>query len=442
MVAAVHLGPAGDARAHDEAPPALLGHVKHVLEYERPRPDQRHFAPYHVPQLEKLVDAQPAHPRTGRREALVGRSDVPFSVHAIAHGAQLEEPERHEAAPQTRLTEDEGTTGIRQQRQHGEEQERAREQQGQSRHGGVRDCTEADPPGGLDRDGRLHRWYRCGRRDTEQAVREADGNSFRVGHFLHHLQSAAVQSARIARHENALRRLATQPQQREHASRIGESAEHRQPTETTTGVDAVVENADDIPATSRSVREPVREGRGQRTGSHEQDRPAPYRVRPRGVAGPPRPERVEHAGQQPSEVESEQQQDERQPRQPDEPVVQEHEEHHAGAREARAHDQKAEGGATDVSPDEVVSSEAEGDHMGNAEHDDAVHGEVGYAVCRQLEVGCGEHDAPEYAQGHHTVVRGDDPSSREATRSMPQQIHGAHWCRPCGIRRTIAAVTT
>jgi hypothetical protein len=108
VVAAVDLGPAGDAGFDLEAPGVLGRVVRDLRQHVRARPDQAHLPAQHVDQLRQLVQA-------GAAQEAAAAGDPGIVLHqaervadaqlraqrdrVVDHRAELEHPERHPAEP-------------------------------------------------------------------------------------------------------------------------------------------------------------------------------------------------------------------------------------------------------------------------------------------------------------------------------------------------------
>ncbi len=99
-VAAVDLGPTGDA-GHDLVAPGLSwGIPGHVLHQQRSRADETHLALHDVQQLRQLVKTPASQRGTEPREALPVGKQVSARVPLRRHRAELDQRER--SAPKTR----------------------------------------------------------------------------------------------------------------------------------------------------------------------------------------------------------------------------------------------------------------------------------------------------------------------------------------------------
>ena len=104
-VAAVHLRPPGDARAHLVAARLLGGVERQVLHEQRARAHQAHVAVHHVEQLGQLVDARAAQPLPERGEAFGVGQERAVGAAPVGHGAELRHHERPSAASRPLLAE-------------------------------------------------------------------------------------------------------------------------------------------------------------------------------------------------------------------------------------------------------------------------------------------------------------------------------------------------
>src|SRR5438094_653777 len=143
---AVDLRPARDARPDVEPVTLPLVVLVDLITERRPRPDDRHVAAHNVPELWQLVQRQPAQDPAGTRDPRVAAVDrVPGAepLGADDHRAQLEELEVEAVLADARLPVENGPAVLELDRERGNGQERARD----------------DEPGPRDRDvrGSLHR---------------------------------------------------------------------------------------------------------------------------------------------------------------------------------------------------------------------------------------------------------------------------------------------
>ncbi len=137
-VAAVDLGPAGDAWPHVVAA-LLLGRVApQVPHQQRARPDQAHVAAQHVPQLRQLVDRGGAQEPAESSQALGVGQRPAVGADGVAHGAELDHRERHAAPPGPLLAEEDGPAHVGPHRRAGHRQQRA----GHGERGGRADQVE------------------------------------------------------------------------------------------------------------------------------------------------------------------------------------------------------------------------------------------------------------------------------------------------------------
>ena len=88
-VAAVALGPAGDAGAHFVAAGLLRGVEGKVLHEQGARADQGHVADEDVPDLGQLVDGRGADEAPDARQALLVGQEVALGVALVGHGLEL-----------------------------------------------------------------------------------------------------------------------------------------------------------------------------------------------------------------------------------------------------------------------------------------------------------------------------------------------------------------
>ena len=104
-VAAVYLSPAGDPRAH-VVPTRLLGRVeRQVFHQKGPRSDETHVPAEHVPEFRQLVQARRAQNLSQARQALRVWQGSTLGVGRLAHGAELDKPERDAVATGPQLGE-------------------------------------------------------------------------------------------------------------------------------------------------------------------------------------------------------------------------------------------------------------------------------------------------------------------------------------------------
>src|SRR5438552_3990675 len=115
--AAPYLARARDPRLRTQPPEVMILVAQQVRLEERPRPDERHVADQHVPQLRQLVQAPPPeyasqlrHPRIVRdleQTRIAGVVQVCHTallgVGAVSPGAELEHPESSSTQPHTHL---------------------------------------------------------------------------------------------------------------------------------------------------------------------------------------------------------------------------------------------------------------------------------------------------------------------------------------------------
>ena len=105
-IALLHLGPAGQAGAHQVAVGVaghLLGKLLHKTVLLGARADQAHVPHQHVEQLRNLIEPGAANPMPEARDArVVGLGELGGELRFVAHAAELPDPETlamHAGAP-------------------------------------------------------------------------------------------------------------------------------------------------------------------------------------------------------------------------------------------------------------------------------------------------------------------------------------------------------
>ena len=104
--AAVDLRPAGDPRLDREPAALALGVLLHLHRHGRPRPDDRHLAAQHVPQVRQLVERVAAQQLPDPRDpvvALLDREPGAGELGPADHRAQLVDLERLPVPAHARL---------------------------------------------------------------------------------------------------------------------------------------------------------------------------------------------------------------------------------------------------------------------------------------------------------------------------------------------------
>ena len=151
LCTAVDLGPARQPGLHVQPPPLPWRVLLHLVTQGRPWSDHAHFPAQDVPELRKLVERKAAqrapHPRDPRIAA-VDRVPGAEPLGADDHRAQLEELEVDAVLADARLPVENGPGALELDRERGNGQERAREDEPAAGDRKVQRPVQRGPPRG------------------------------------------------------------------------------------------------------------------------------------------------------------------------------------------------------------------------------------------------------------------------------------------------------
>ena len=127
-VAAVDLGPAGDAGA-DRDP--VGDAVRQVARQQRPRADQRHLAAQHVEELRQFVEPRAPQQAPDQRDPFRLRDGCALRVARAAHGPELVEDEGAHASAGAELAEQDRAALVREHDEREQHEQRHQREQGE-----------------------------------------------------------------------------------------------------------------------------------------------------------------------------------------------------------------------------------------------------------------------------------------------------------------------
>src|SRR6266550_997852 len=147
--APVDLGPAGDPGPDVEPVALALVVLVDLVAERRPRPDDRHVAAHDVPELRQLVQRQPAQDPARARDSRIAAVDRVSRAEPLGtddHRAQLEELEVDAVLADARLPVEDRPTVLELDRERGDGQEWAREDEPAAGDRKVQRPVQQGPP--------------------------------------------------------------------------------------------------------------------------------------------------------------------------------------------------------------------------------------------------------------------------------------------------------